>query len=745
MRVPLCCADDVPCQRLPQQSVFSLPIALSHCNDPEERPVVFDVATDFCSDKNATKVILDRENKIIYTQNKLLFHWNMIFVNDFCVEVPTSSYDLQYRVLICSPVESSRHPEHCRAGVCHTKCCPEGYLLQNEYCVCYDAPASFIGPSLVGRSLKRGLLRGTDTFVRFPKCDSPDVITGNSTDAKNFFEFYGDDVNITDTSLDYCVDQLLDLQDSRNIVTTTLAVVVCPHHTGADESTWTVVRRVLIPLGLVVSCVFLAATLLCHLCLPALRDLRGLYLAAYVASLLVADSALFTTQAFSQFLAPASCVSLALLLHVAFLSTFFWLNVICYDVWTYVRLSVQGVPLHRTQDDMTRFLVRSVYAWGCPLIMGIVAAVMQLLPEDKDGYLKPNFVANRCWFRDGVEILAYFYGPMGILCIVNTLLILHTGLVLYCANNRCHCFFGSCGQTNHTFDRQHLNEFWQRFGLFAIMASCWLTEVISSIVGSGDSELWAVTDTLNTFQGVFIFITFIRSTKRRRLVQERLEAWVERVERGGLPAPSLPAGMSPSHLLHRLRTSSVWASLGRAHDRAPCRRRPHLSSKQVLDNIIFKEKMEDKKGFNNQAFDEEERDEDPDGEFSRADSVNRSANPIWTVPRWRSLRSNTYFPNEVGDKDDANDAPRKDDDVICENFVDSLSIYSSYSEDGDQRSSASENPQNQRPIFAQWNLLRLKSGSLNLPSGGFAGGAAAGKYSDVVCQGLTRKDSFSKK
>lgn len=256
----------------------------------------------------------------------------------------------------------------------------------------------------------------------------------------------------------------------------------------------------------------------------------------------------------------------------------------------------------------------------------------------------------------------------------------------------------------------------------------------------------AVTDTLNTFQGVFIFITFIRSTKRRRLVQERLEAWVERLERGGLPAPSLPAGMSPSHLMHRLRTSSFWASLGRARDRAPCRRRPHLSSKQVLDNIIFKEKMEDRKGFNNQAFEEEERDEDPDGGgFSRADSVNRSASPIWTVPRWRSLRSNTYFPNEVGDKDDASDAPRKDDDVICENFVDSLSIYSSYSEDGDQRSPSSENPQNQRPIFAQWNLLRLKSGSLNLPSRGIAGGPAAGRYSDVVCQGLTRKGSFGKK
>lgn len=257
-----------------------------------------------------------------------------------------------------------------------------------------------------------------------------------------------------------------------------------------------------------------------------------------------------------------------------------------------------------------------------------------------------------------------------------------------------------------------------------------------------------MTDTLNTFQGVFIFITFIRSTKRRRLVQERLEAWMERVERGGLPAPSLPAGASPSCLLHRVRNSSIWSSVGRAWGRAPCRRKSHLSSKQVLDNIIFKEKMEDKKGFNNQAFEDEERDEDPDGDaFSREDSVNRSANSIWTVSRWRSLRSNAYFPNEVEvrDRNDSNGAPSQDDAVICENFMDSLSIYSSYSQDANQRGSSLESPQNQRPIFTQWNLLRLKSGSLNLPSGGFAGGTPAGRYNDVICQGLTRKDSFSKK
>lgn len=68
------------------------------------------------------------------------------------------------------------------------------------------------------------------------------------------------------------------------------------------------VRKVLIPAGLVVSCVFLAATLLCQLCVAPLRDRHGLCLAAYVAALLVADATLFLTQAFSKYLSPSICV-----------------------------------------------------------------------------------------------------------------------------------------------------------------------------------------------------------------------------------------------------------------------------------------------------------------------------------------------------------------------------------------------------------------------------------------------------
>lgn len=243
---------------------------------------------------------------------------------------------------------------------------------------------------------------------------------------------------------------------------------------------------------------------------------------------------------------------------------------------------------------------------------------------------------------------------------------------------------------------------------------------------------------------MFIFITFIRSTKRRRLVQERLEAWFERVDRVGLPVPNLTANVGANNLVQRLKNSRLWTTVGRLWSQIPCRRRPNLSSRQVLDNIIFKEKMEDKKGFNNQAYEEEERDEDPK-EMTRADSVNKTMNPIWSVPHWRSSRSKTYFPNEVRVKNDNNDSSQQDDDIICENFADSVSLYSTYSQDMNQPCSPLENQQSQRPIFTQWNLLRMKSGSLNLPSGEWTTNTNNGRYNDVICQGLTRKDSFTKK
>lgn len=63
--------------------------------------------------------------------------------------------------------------------------------------------------------------------------------------------------------------------------------------------------------------------------------------------------------------------------------------------------------------------------------------------------------------QDGKEILAYFYGPMGFLCVANTLFISHTGLRLYFTDKKCDCLFGSCRRDDHSLYRTHMTEWVQ--------------------------------------------------------------------------------------------------------------------------------------------------------------------------------------------------------------------------------------------------------------------------------------------
>ena len=50
------------------------------------------------------------------------------------------------------------------------------------------------------------------------------------------------------------------------------------------------------------------------------------------------------------------------------------------------------------ERERTKFLMYSFYAWGAPLIMLVVAMLMDLIPEVPSTYMKPEFGVTKCWF-----------------------------------------------------------------------------------------------------------------------------------------------------------------------------------------------------------------------------------------------------------------------------------------------------------------------------------------------------------
>lgn len=54
--------------------------------------------------------------------------------------------------------------------------------------------------------------------------------------------------------------------------------------------------------------------------------------------------------------------------------------------------------MEKSQESL-RLRIYEVYAWGMPSIITIVAAVLDNLPESPtDGFLRPRFGENKCWF-----------------------------------------------------------------------------------------------------------------------------------------------------------------------------------------------------------------------------------------------------------------------------------------------------------------------------------------------------------
>ncbi|XP_063607692.1 probable G-protein coupled receptor Mth-like 4 [Penaeus indicus] len=291
-----------------------------------------------------------------------------------------------------------------------------------------------------------------------------------------------------------------------------------------------IVKNQLQAAGLVVSCVFLSVTIVCHLAIKQLRDIQGLCLLCHMVSLLIADAVLFTGSQFSKIISKSHCVFNAFLLQYSFLATFFWLNVMCFDVWRVIKATVELVPLRGIlANDAKKFKLYCAYAWGVPLAVTLVTTVMHFLPDEKvsDAVLRPGFGLESCWFSGDFELLSYFYGLVGLLFLLNLIFLGHTLAMLFQAG----VAFTQCCSRNTSsltaFNRNHIDASWQRFSLFCLMALCWVTEILSWKIYP--LEMWIPTDVINSLQGFIVFVIFVTSRKKREIVKRSWKGAVSTV------------------------------------------------------------------------------------------------------------------------------------------------------------------------------------------------------------------------
>ncbi|XP_018302659.1 G-protein coupled receptor Mth2 [Mycetomoellerius zeteki] len=270
--------------------------------------------------------------------------------------------------------------------------------------------------------------------------------------------------------------------------------------------------------GMLASVPFLVVTYVVYWLLPELRNLHGRTLRGYVGCLAMAYSILGMLQLTPQEQIPNGiCIAIAFIIHFSFLASFFWLNVMCFDIWwTFGGFrSLQGSVKQR---ERKKFIIYSIYAWGSASLLSIICAIMDFVPSVPKELIRPEIGVTKCWFKTDEARALYFYGPMGVTVLCNICLFISTALkIVRHKKDTAHHLRGSESR-RHDDNKQWFNLYLK---LFIVMGINWSMEIISWLITSAPPYVWYLTDLTNTLQGLIIFIIFVWKKKIKRLLLKR--------------------------------------------------------------------------------------------------------------------------------------------------------------------------------------------------------------------------------
>ncbi|KAJ8721966.1 hypothetical protein PYW08_004368 [Mythimna loreyi] len=329
--------------------------------------------------------------------------------------------------------------------------------------------------------------------------------------------------------------------------------VVC--FTTPMEDTKTSSTLIAYATGLLISVPFLLATATVYLCITELRDTHGKALACHTVCLALAFTCLAATQLAGHAFPKVACTIMAYLIQFSFVSCFFWLNVMCFDIFLNVRRYINA--------SVTRRSMRRRFAWYCvyavlfPILLLIVTITMDLSPAVPSTYLKPNFGVKGCWFKTDEAALPYFYGPVALILFSNLCIFFFTARAISTHYDKLkdvtpldltHSDFSTSddwvrlgtvlGQPLPLHEptssppveaptnfNQRLKKYKKLFRMCCllsfIMGLSWVLEVVSWAAGAGSDvmSVWSMFDLINALQGVVIFAIFVLQQPVRSLVK----------------------------------------------------------------------------------------------------------------------------------------------------------------------------------------------------------------------------------
>ncbi|XP_012529838.1 G-protein coupled receptor Mth2 isoform X1 [Monomorium pharaonis] len=272
---------------------------------------------------------------------------------------------------------------------------------------------------------------------------------------------------------------------------------------------------------------FLLLTFVMYSILPELKKIPGYILCALVASLFILNAMYIflaickinqTDQQVFILMDDTFCIILVYIWNFFFLSTFFWLNVTCFDMW----YSFRKFGLHQTdvkQEKKNIFMIYSIYAWGMPLIFNIIFAILD--------YVKipnwPKKCLQKFSFNKNRGIRLFFLVPVGVTLISNVCFFIATVIIMYQykrtakkprkSPRKKYRINNEDNEDNkNNENKQRLNMCQKLFIMMGVVMGGGISEA-TMWVFDDDSLTLDIIDyfltTMNTSQGLIIFILFV--------------------------------------------------------------------------------------------------------------------------------------------------------------------------------------------------------------------------------------------
>ncbi|XP_049819493.1 G-protein coupled receptor Mth2 isoform X8 [Aethina tumida] len=287
--------------------------------------------------------------------------------------------------------------------------------------------------------------------------------------------------------------------------------------------------------GMLISIPFLFLTLLVHCILPE-KNLHMKALMCYVTNLMLSYIMLVTIE-LSEGFSTGVCTFLGFTCLFCFISSIFWINVICIDIW----LTFSGkLGVHGSRNEGRRVLFYSAYAVLAPVILILITFLINQYGDSTKDY-HPGIGGGQCFLKTKWPYLYYFHLPMGILLTVNITLFTLTAIKIRQAKRETKVLKRD---DNRTTSENSKNIF--RFNLYLkllfAMGVNWSLETISwalETFATVPKEIFYVTDFCNAIYGLLIFLIFVCKKRTWKILKKRYYQFLGR-----------------SHLAHSMSTTN---------------------------------------------------------------------------------------------------------------------------------------------------------------------------------------------